>query len=423
MVTEVFSPTAVLDPDRALDAARPRVEAYCRRRLRNEHDAADAVQETFFKAWRKQDTWKGAGSIEAWVMAIARNVCTDIERQRSRVSPMADVDVEVSVEEDEETIDLTHVASAIGRLNDRHRTIIELREIEGLSYDEIASRERLHLDAVKSVLFRARQALRREYAVVLAAATEAWIGFVLRIPRSWRRLRLDGGSGPAASPASTAAVETVAATVAPTVAVVAVAAVSGWVAPVPPPVVEPVVTAVVAEAVVAEEAPAVVPVDAPVEVVTTTVAPSTEAPASSVAKAGPAGPVERRTPAAVVPVSPSEEEPAAVAPTATEETVLVAPVEEVPVADATDAAEVVDEAPAPAAPPGRERAEAVQGNRDVRPGNASDVPPGLADDRPGNAPDEPPGRSDEPRGNAPDEPPGQSKPSNGNGNGGGNAKG
>ena len=155
-----------------------RLLAVARRYMRNEEDARDAVQEAFVAAFRSIDRFEGGSSLSTWLHRIAINCC--LMRLRSgRRRP------ETSIEELLPTFDETghrvlheeswpesveaalerrqtrdRVREAIGRLPDKYRTVILLRDIEELSTEEAARALGTTPTAVKVRLHRARQALR-----------------------------------------------------------------------------------------------------------------------------------------------------------------------------------------------------------------------------------------------------------------------
>jgi len=145
-----------------------RLLRYCSYQLRSRHDAEDAVQEAFAKAWRSLPTFAGE-NFYAWLRVIARNLCADTGRRRSRVEPQAEIELGTAEAADAglgHSVDLQMLRLAIERLPDRHRTALQWREQEGLSYEEIAARAGVSLGTVESLLWRARQGLRRQFEIV-----------------------------------------------------------------------------------------------------------------------------------------------------------------------------------------------------------------------------------------------------------------
>jgi len=137
--------------------------------MRDRHDAEDAVQDAYLRALRHFGGFRG-GDGRAWLLAIVRNTCHTLLRQRSRGA----LDTEFSEElhsdavdvDDPETAALRGVAQesvqrALDRLPDEFREIIVLRELQGLSYKEISAVANIPVGTVMSRLARARQRLQR----------------------------------------------------------------------------------------------------------------------------------------------------------------------------------------------------------------------------------------------------------------------
>src|SRR6185436_14525048 len=135
--------------------------------LRNEHDAEDAVQESSLKALQYFRTFTG-GNGRAWFLRIVRNTCSD--RFRGRVqAPTDPFDEEhhssSRLTSDPETLlirtaDVAMIERALSTLPDRFRELLVLRELEDLSYRELADVLNIPIGTVMSGLSRARQAFR-----------------------------------------------------------------------------------------------------------------------------------------------------------------------------------------------------------------------------------------------------------------------
>jgi len=149
-----------------------------RRILRSEEDAQDAVQDAFLQAFRSIGGFERGARISTWLHRIAVNAA--LMRLRSRKSrpedpidpllpdflpdghrvdpgPAWDLD---PVDEIDRRRRLALVREEIDRLPDSYRTVLILRDIEGLSTAETAAALEVGADAVKMRLHRARQALR-----------------------------------------------------------------------------------------------------------------------------------------------------------------------------------------------------------------------------------------------------------------------
>ena len=150
------------------------VYAIAQRMTGNPEDAADMTQETFIKAYNSLSAFRGDSKFSVWLYRIATNVCLDFLRSRSRKQT-----VSLSVEDDEgeETqLDIADesqspeallergltrdaVRRGLEQLSPEYRQILLLREIQGLSYEEIADTLDLEVGTVKSRIFRARKRL------------------------------------------------------------------------------------------------------------------------------------------------------------------------------------------------------------------------------------------------------------------------
>ena len=201
-----------------------RLYRFCLRRLHDSHEAEDVAQEAFARAWRALPTFGGDRRFYPWLSVIASHLCTDVLRRRSRSTPVAEFHQSnmASLEDGGEEImlaavDSDLVAKAFTKLSDRHQRILHLREGSGWSYQRIADHEGVGITAVETLLWRARQALKREFASLAGAdgRTAAWIGGVLslaslrrllRIPnRAVHRLAATGGKGVALAAGSAVA--------------------------------------------------------------------------------------------------------------------------------------------------------------------------------------------------------------------------
>ncbi|MDQ3859147.1 MAG: sigma-70 family RNA polymerase sigma factor, partial [Actinomycetota bacterium] len=134
--------------------------------LGNADDAEDVAQTTFLNAYRALERGERVRNGRAWLLAIAHNVC----RQRFRTAARRPQEVELDPEAveayvDEDAPSAHEIRHAMSQLSFSQRTILVLREIEGLTYEEIAETMGLSLSAVETLLFRARQALREQLEV------------------------------------------------------------------------------------------------------------------------------------------------------------------------------------------------------------------------------------------------------------------
>jgi RNA polymerase sigma factor (sigma-70 family) len=155
----------------------PRIAAYVRRKVRDPARAEDLAQDAFFSALRRMRATDSDIAFKPWIFEIARNATIDHWRRSNRAE-----EVSVEAEElrqsdrvrlvgsagpDSALVDkerLDHLRGAFDELSDVHTRILVMRELEGLSYREIAERLDLSRSSVESALFRARRRLESEYA-------------------------------------------------------------------------------------------------------------------------------------------------------------------------------------------------------------------------------------------------------------------
>jgi RNA polymerase sigma-70 factor, ECF subfamily len=143
---------------------------------RNEHDAEDIVQEAFLRALRSFDTFIPGRDARAWLLTIVRNSCRTWHRQNRPHETALEWDLDsqpaVATWSDPEALLIKNANSelirqAIGQLPFEYREILILRELEELSYKEIAQIAEIPLGTVMSRLSRAR----RELYIQLNGAT------------------------------------------------------------------------------------------------------------------------------------------------------------------------------------------------------------------------------------------------------------
>jgi RNA polymerase sigma-70 factor (ECF subfamily) len=131
--------------------------------LGNPADAEDVTQTTFLNAYRALNRGERIENLRAWLLAIAHNVCRQRFRSASRRPQEVELDPEAAEAfHDEEAPTATEIRNAMSQLAFNQRTVLVLREIEGLSYEEIGEAMGISLSAVETLLFRARQALREQ---------------------------------------------------------------------------------------------------------------------------------------------------------------------------------------------------------------------------------------------------------------------
>ena len=136
-----------------------------RRILQREEEAEDVRQEVLLKLWKRREELHTYRSIEAFAMTMTRNMSLDIIRKRSKMSDselMEDERIENSdphslmVREDRKLM----VHRAIDELPLKQRMIIQLRDIEEYSFEEISDSIDMDLNSIRVNLHRARKGIR-----------------------------------------------------------------------------------------------------------------------------------------------------------------------------------------------------------------------------------------------------------------------
>jgi RNA polymerase sigma-70 factor (ECF subfamily) len=159
--------------------------------VRHADDALDVVQEAFIKAHRHLDKFEGSASFYTWLYRIVMNLAIDHLRKQRRARP---------VELDENRLDQpaggdgtllpallgghpgralldkeirARIDVALGELSDNHRAVLVMRELEGMSYEDMAQAMRCSKGTIMSRLFHARRNMQRKLADLVPGAGEA----------------------------------------------------------------------------------------------------------------------------------------------------------------------------------------------------------------------------------------------------------
>ena len=138
----------------------------------NEEDALDVAQDAFLAAWKGLPSFRGESGFSTWLYRLVSNAAIDhlrrTKHQRGNVS-LDDEELNLDApdpnpgpQEHAEGAELQQtVQEALNTLGDDHRTVLIMREVQGLSYEEISGALNIDLGTVKSRISRARTALRK----------------------------------------------------------------------------------------------------------------------------------------------------------------------------------------------------------------------------------------------------------------------
>lgn len=167
------------------------------RLLEDSADAPDVVQDVFLKVFRNISHFRGDSSLKTWIYRIAVNEARNQQRWFGRHRGK-EVGFDPTAAESlgigdwlpdpapgpyEEALDhevQAMVEEGLKRISATYRTALVLREVEELSYDEIAEILEISLGTVKSRILRGREALRKELTVLAAPAAERSPGMLPR---------------------------------------------------------------------------------------------------------------------------------------------------------------------------------------------------------------------------------------------------
>lgn len=131
---------------------------FCSRLLDAQH-AEDAAQETFYRASKLIRKFRGESEVKTWLFGIALNVCRN-EKRKLKVNtlPLQDWDVP---KQSPDLISVNALRAAMSQLDESHRDVVILHEMEGFTYEECASALQIPIGTVKSRLYNAFIKLRR----------------------------------------------------------------------------------------------------------------------------------------------------------------------------------------------------------------------------------------------------------------------
>jgi len=151
-------------------------------------EAEEVAQDVFLRVWRSAGTFRGDGKFTTWLMSVTRNqIFTRVGRMKRR----ADIDAfdpvnaetgESMMENQPERAGLgpsdrlackeleEAVTAACSQLPDNQRLVVHLRQYEGMEFEEIGQVTGLSLTAVKALMFRARETLKKKLSGYLTAS-------------------------------------------------------------------------------------------------------------------------------------------------------------------------------------------------------------------------------------------------------------
>jgi RNA polymerase sigma-70 factor (ECF subfamily) len=152
--------------------------------VQDQSEALDVAQETFIKAYKALDSFRGESAFYTWLYRIATNTAKNYLVTRNRRPPGTDIDIDdvLQAESESELRDIETpennlyrdelfgvMASALEALPEELRVALTLRELEGMSYEDIAEVMGCPIGTVRSRIFRARDAIDKELKPLLSS--------------------------------------------------------------------------------------------------------------------------------------------------------------------------------------------------------------------------------------------------------------
>jgi RNA polymerase sigma-70 factor (ECF subfamily) len=159
-----------------------RVANILTRYVRSSGDIPDVSQEVFIKVYRSLPNFRGDSAFYTWLFRITVNTAKNYLTSQSRRPPASDIDAEEAdsydgsgaLKDEDNPEAILHsqevkrvILDTINNLPDELKSAITLREIEGMSYDEIAQIEGCPIGTVRSRIFRAREAIDKQLKPLL----------------------------------------------------------------------------------------------------------------------------------------------------------------------------------------------------------------------------------------------------------------
>lgn len=150
-----------------IDALQNKLFRFASSYMGNYEDAKDIVQETFIKLWDNKSSFLNKSAIPAWCFKVAKNKSLDRLKshavsKKSTLESAVNFENPSNPEKEMETKDNNRIIyQLIDSLPEKQRKVFELRDLQGLSYQEISDYLEFSVSDVKITLYRARQEMRK----------------------------------------------------------------------------------------------------------------------------------------------------------------------------------------------------------------------------------------------------------------------
>jgi len=153
--------------ERLIEAYQRPLYLFIWRMVRDEDDAKDICQDTFFKAYKKIKSFKEKSRFSSWLFQIGYRKALDfIARKKRQRTGLDKVKAKSQVSDNEREFEVKQADSAIGKiidsLQENHRTALHLYYKEEMTYKEIASVMKVPINTVKSHIHRGKEIVREK---------------------------------------------------------------------------------------------------------------------------------------------------------------------------------------------------------------------------------------------------------------------
>lgn len=144
---------------------KDKIYRLAKRILNDIEDSEDVVQEVFYRLWSRKDEIAAYKSIEAFAMVVTKNMCLDkVKAKGYYKDELSEWNAPVDYRNPERIAeiedDVRSVHQIMGQLPEQQRMIVQMRDVEGMEYEEIAEIMQMNLNALRVSLSRARKTIR-----------------------------------------------------------------------------------------------------------------------------------------------------------------------------------------------------------------------------------------------------------------------
>ena len=135
--------------------------------LKNEEETRDALQDLMLKLWNKRDDLNQCSNLSAYIITIAKNYSFDLlKKKRPSVITANDefkiINLEASGNDPDKKEKYEYIHKTIEKLPDKYKTVIQLRDIDGFSFEEIKEMTGFEITHIRVILSRARLKVKQE---------------------------------------------------------------------------------------------------------------------------------------------------------------------------------------------------------------------------------------------------------------------